>query len=95
MFKPHQMVYFVVTVSKNPLQKLNISFTLAASNPNHDFEKTLFLLKWGEKITLNRNHKYNPQVQVQMGVTNIDKTYFVVWSPADYVHGVIEFQGHT
>lgn len=73
------------------LVEIKCPFTLAASNPNHDFEKTRFMKKWGEKITLNRNHKYYTQVQVQMGVTNIHKTHFIVWSPADYVHEVIEF----
>ena len=37
---------------------------------------------------LSRTHSYYTQVQVQMGVTGICKTHFLVWSPIDYYHEV-------
>ena len=44
-----------------------------------------YLLKVDDEIKLKRTHKYFTQCMMQMGVTNISKLYFVVWTP----HGLI------
>jgi hypothetical protein len=40
--------------------------------------------------TLVATHAYYTQVQIQMYVANIQKCHFFVYSPADFVHIVIE-----
>jgi putative phage-type endonuclease len=82
---------FYCDCCEKSLIEIKCPYTLAASNPRYDFEKTSFLKKVGDNIKLNQNHKYYTQVQVQMGVTNIHKTHFIVWSPISYLHEIIEF----
>jgi hypothetical protein len=44
-----------------------------------------------DKLTINKRHKYYTQCQVQMGVTGIKKSYFMVWTPHGYVLDTLYF----
>ena len=40
-----------------------------------------YLIKENDKLRLKKQHKYYTQCQSQMGVTGVEKCYFVVWTP--------------
>lgn len=50
-----------------------------------------YLVRENECITLKRQHKYFTQCQSQMGVTGLERCYFVVWTPHGSHIEIIKF----
>ena len=76
----------------NALLEIKCPFVLRESSVYTEWSKTEFLEKKSEDICLKSSHKYFTQVQSQMGVTGISKTYFFVWTPKPpYLTQVINF----
>ena len=50
-----------------------------------------YLYKDGDAVKLKQNHKYFTQYLIQMGVTKIKNTYFVVWTTHEMVIDIITF----
>ena len=68
----------------------SINFT-SPTNPEVKSKLPYLLLDPNGSLKINKKHKYFTQCQVQMGVTNITKSYFMVWTPHGYILDVISF----
>ena len=66
-------------------------FSINYTTPYDPSIKLPYLTRKDDVIKLNRNHKYYTQCQMQLGVTGIKKSYFMVWTSHGYVIDEIFF----
>ena len=70
---------------------LEVKCPFKARNKDISAETCKFLKEINGKTALKKNHPYYYQVQVQMGVTGHELTYFVVWTTQDLYMEEIAF----
>ena len=72
--------------------EIKCPFSINYTSPTNPDIKLPYLVKnENDKLTINKRHRYFTQCQVQMGVTNLKKSYFLVWSPHGHVLDCISF----
>lgn len=68
----------------------SINYT-SPTNPEVKSKLPYLVLDSNGSLKINKRHKYFTQCQVQMGVTNITTSYFMVWTPHGYILDDISF----
>ena len=72
--------------------EIKCPFSIRDKSPYHAESELKYLERNNEnKLTLKRNHAYFMQCQIQIGVTGIEKSYFVVWTAHVTFAELIEF----
>ena len=60
-------------------------------SPRDPDAKLNYLIKNGDDLVLNKNHRYYTQCLVQMAVTESSHSYFMVWTPHGFIIDHIDF----
>ena len=59
-----------------------------------DSAKLTYLIKQNEEYVLSETHRYYTHCLVQMAVTDLEHSYFMIWTPHGFVIDHIDFDGN-
>ena len=71
--------------------EIKCPYSINYTSPTNLDLKLPYLKFESDKFSLNKNHKYFTQCQLQMAVTNTKKCYFFVWTSHGYIVDEIDF----
>ena len=71
--------------------EIKCPYSINYTSPLNQDVKLPYLKEREGEYFMNRNHKYYTQVQVQMAVTKIKKSVFMIWTPHGHFLEEIDF----
>ena len=74
------MLLLVVHAAGTSVLKFCVECSYLISHTSPKDAKLAFIEKENDQFKLKKIHIYYIQCQIQMAVTNLEKTYFVVWT---------------
>ena len=65
--------------------EIKCPYSINHLSPHDPEAKLTYLVKQDDEFVLSRTHRYYTQCLVQMAVTEMEHSYFMVWTPHGYV----------
>ena len=71
--------------------EIKCPYSIDHLSPDDPEAKLPYLKKQDDKLVLSKSHRYYTQCLVQMATTELEHSYFMVWTPHGYVIDHIDF----